>query len=483
VSPNAASTLNLRGGSGGVDTFTVTLPGAAVTLDINNNTDGTGDIDVLNLVSGGSAANTVTINADAESLIDSADSTDKIVVSGSQNITFAGDGDTLANISGTGSRTTTLALEKAAGYTGTVTWTSNKALTGAAFFNRATGLDVYNFTVAGGANNATFNEATTVNLSVANDTAIYDVDNATTTQITAGAGTLKIGLTGSSAANATQTLIRTGAGVGTLVLTNNTIDSTITTLNTSGAATTDTVVASGSKNLTVGTWTATAGEVFTAVGLTGNLVATVGANGATVLGGSGNDTITGGAAADSVSGGAGTDVLSGGAGAIADTMTGGAGADRFTVIGTTADTITDFSISQGDVIAVSIGNDGVTTIAGANAAVAAGATAGVRLISGATTLVAADNVLVLTGTFASSAVMEVAIESGGSRALTLGGAPTAGDDLLVVWSDGTNSYMGYYNLTTTATTPIAADSYTNVLTLTGVTSVDSLTSGNFLFIA
>ena len=481
--------MNLRGGSGGVDTFTVTLPGGALTLDLTNNTAGTGDIDVLNLVSSGSAANTVTINQAAHSLIDSADTTDKIVVSGTQNITFVGDGDTLANISGTGSRTTTLALEKAAGYTGTVAWTSNAALTGAAFFNRATGLDTLNLTVATG-QNITVNENTKVGLSVANGTQTYNVDNATTTQMTAGAGTLKLDMTGSSAANAIQTSITTGAQVGTVVITNSTIDSTITTLDTSTTATTtDTVVLSGSKALTIGTWTATASEVMTGAGVTGNLNVTIGANAATVIGGSGSDTLTGGAAADSINGGAGDDVLSGGAGAgIVDTITGGTGSDRFVLTGTGVDRIADFSMSGTngtDVLAFSVGGLGQFSALkdGNSAAVAAGATARVKLVSAATTLAAGDNVIVLSGTYADSATMEVAIESGGSRALTLGAAPTANDDLLVVWSDGTNSYVGAYNLATTATTPTAAGAYTGIATLAGVTSVDAIASANFLFIA
>jgi len=393
----------------------------------------------------------------------------------------------LADIGGTGTRLTNVSLEKAAGYTGTVTFNSNAAITGAAFLNRATGLDVLNVTTTALGQNLTINENTTLNLAINNGSLLYDVDNATTTAATAGSLTLKIGLTGDSSTNATQTGISAGGNVGTVVITNNTINSTITTLTTTTATTADTVVVNGSKNLTIGTWNATANEVLTAANMTGNLTATSANAAATIIGGSGSDILTGGAAlADSLVGGAGDDVLNGGAGAGADTLVGGTGSDRFVVIGTTADTISDFSVSGTngtDVIAISIGSDAVSTIAGANAVLAAGATAQIRQISSATTLAAADNIFVLTGTFANQTAMEASIESGGARQITFGGAPTTSDDILLLWSDGSNSYMGYYNLTTTALIPVAADSYTNVLTLTGLTSVDSLTASNFLFIA
>jgi len=485
VSPGVGSTLRLRGGSDGTDTFTVTLAGGATTLNVDNQTAGTGDIDNLNLVSGGSAANTVTLAVSDETLVDSGTG-DKLVISGTQNLTFAGSLDPLADIGGTGSRLTNVALEKAAGYTGTVTFNSNAALAGEGFLNRATGLDVINVTQTALGANLTINENTTLNLAINNESRLYNVDNATTTAATAGSMTLKIGLTGDSATNATQTGISAGANVGTLVITNNTINSTITTLTTTTATTADTIVVNGNKNLTIGTWNATANEVLTAANMTGNLTATSANAAATIIGGSGSDILTGSTLSDSLVGGAGDDVLSGGAGQTADTMVGGAGSDRFIMIASTADTISDFSVSGTngtDVIAISIGADTVSTIAGANAVVAAGATAQIRQISSATTLAAADNIFVLTGTFANQTAMEAAIESGGTRQITFGGAPTTSDDIVLVWSDGSNSYVGYYNLTTTALIPVAADAFTNVLTLTGLTSVDSLTASNFLFIA
>jgi len=77
-------------------------------------------------------------------------------------------------------------------------------------------------------------------------------------------------------------------------------------------------------------------------------------------GGSGNDTLSGGGQNDNLLGGAGNDNLSGGnqndtliGGAGNDTLSGGTGADRFVFNNPTegVDTITDFNISQGDLLA------------------------------------------------------------------------------------------------------------------------------------
>jgi 3-phytase/alkaline phosphatase D len=67
----------------------------------------------------------------------------------------------------------------------------------------------------------------------------------------------------------------------------------------------------------------------------------------TQKGTAGNDSLTGTAANDRLLGGDGDDILRGGLGK--DTLTGGAGADTFVLsVGQGADTITDFSFSQGD---------------------------------------------------------------------------------------------------------------------------------------
>ena len=72
----------------------------------------------------------------------------------------------------------------------------------------------------------------------------------------------------------------------------------------------------------------------------------------TLYGNIGNDTLYGGADADNLQGQDGDDILEGNAGA--DTLTGGAGADRYVFkaadIGTGSDTISGFSLTDGDVL-------------------------------------------------------------------------------------------------------------------------------------
>jgi len=82
--------------------------------------------------------------------------------------------------------------------------------------------------------------------------------------------------------------------------------------------------------------------------------------------------------------------------------------------------------------------------------------------------------------------METAIEAGGSRQLTLGSANAAGDDYILVWSDGTNAYIGVLQDTAGTATTFSSGtntSFTNAVTLAGVTSVDDITAANFLFVA
>lgn len=467
VNAVAASTLTLDGAAG-ADAFTINLAGGANSMTVT-----AGTIEKLTLNSN-TAANTITLaNANA---IAGVATGDVVTVGGDQALTIKADLDAFSSAA----LGTNVSVVKAAG-AGVVTLQNTAGLTNG-FLNRAV-VDAINLTTATGAD-LTINQDTTLKMSVANGSQAYDVGNSTSTALTAGSGTLKMDLTGTSV----QTSVTTGLAVGTLVLTNNTIASELTTLDTNGTATSvDTVVVSGSKDLTIGTWTATTNELLTATDLTGKLTITVGANAATVIGGSGNDSITGGGAADNLRGGSGNDTINGGA--FADTLTGGTGDDRFVIAnGATTDTITDFSISGTngtDVIAFSIADTSVLSAPkdGNAVAITAGTVAKAVHVSAATTLAAGQNIVVVDGTFATSALLEVAIEANGSRALTLASAPTANDDIIVVWTDGTNAHIGGYNLATTATTPTAAGTYTELVTLTGVTDVSSIATSNFLFIA
>jgi Ca2+-binding RTX toxin-like protein len=234
------------------------------------------------------------------------------------------------------------------------------------------------------------------------------------------------------------------------------------------------------------------GAAASLVGSANNDTLIGGAGNDTLIGGAGNDTLDGGAGADSLTGGAGNDSLTGGTGN--DTLTGGSGSDTFYRLATTSngiDSITDFdkaSSGTADVLSISLteysGTSGTTGYFsalkdGSAAAISAGATMTVKVVSAATTLAAGDRVMVLTGaTFANAAAVQTAIESGGSRALTFGSATTAGDDIIIVWSDGTLGHVSAVNISSAVTTVTAAAStVTDLVTLTGISSI---ASGDFL---
>ena len=99
-----------------------------------------------------------------------------------------------------------------------------------------------------------------------------------------------------------------------------------------------------------------------------------------------------------------------------------------------------------------------------------------------TALANATNIVRVTTVAANSAAMEAILEND-----ALGdGNLTAGDDLVVLWSDGANSYVSEVDVTTLdgvdADTGVDAVAATTVLELTGVTLSD-LKTANFDFIA
>jgi hypothetical protein len=232
--------------------------------------------------------------------------------------------------------------------------------------------------------------------------------------------------------------------------------------------------------------------VASVIGGDGSDNITGGAGADTISGGGSSDTISGGGGADSIVGGAGSDDITGGVGV--DTLTGGDGVDSFKLAATTLngiDLITDFgkaTATSPDLLIISktgyLGTTGttgyITALKDGNAAaVSDSATLLVKVATGATTLAAGDNIISLAGaTFANAAAVQTAIEAGGSRALTFNSATTAGDDILIIWSDGTLGHVSAVNIASAATTITAANAtVTDLVTLTGVTSI---ASGDFL---
>jgi hypothetical protein len=247
---------------------------------------------------------------------------------------------------------------------------------------------------------------------------------------------------------------------------------------------------------------------------------TAGNGGSTFTSGAGSDTLTGGNLVDTFVSGEGNDTLVGGAGADdfrgglgADTLTLGAGADNV-IIGDSdlvasattvhVDSITDFAAGAGgDQVDLSV--EGIQDImggAGSNDLVLAGAmttvTAGtgcvVTYITGAYDLgtTATTAILAVGGTFANTNALETALETGGSRALTFNNAAAANDQILVLYDDGTNTYLAAAESgAVVANNALAAAgglTVTNILTFAGMADVTdaafSTTANiNFDFIA
>jgi Ca2+-binding RTX toxin-like protein len=286
-----------------------------------------------------------------------------------------------------------------------------------------------------------------------------------------------------------------GTGVDTFVIT--AADTAIDTITDWNAGTTE-------QDLISGAYTA-AGQLNITITGTGNAgtlnLATVLANFgvASVIGGDGSDNITGGAGADTISGGGASDTISGGAGADSivggagsdqitagtgvDTLTGGDGVDTFvTTVGAayttaSADKITDFAVgSSGDILQVSIADStAITSLGVVTAGNGANAIAGSLVLkavtkgAGATALAATDEALVLTGTYADSAALKADLASTGTTAISWSTAPTATNGFVVVWNNGTNTYVSTISDAGADAAWTAADlAVTDIVVLTGV---------------
>jgi hypothetical protein len=206
--------------------------------------------------------------------------------------------------------------------------------------------------------------------------------------------------------------------------------------------------------------------------------------GNTTTGNTGVYDIIGGASDDNITGTKGIDTFTGGGGN--DTFTLGTGADTVIITTAGADTITDFAVgASGDQIDIDISTVG--NVVGGNATTdTAGQAMSVEFVTGAETLAAGDNILVLSGTtFSTAALAGAALEAGGSRAITLTAATTANDDILFLYSNGTDSFLVAGNVGSAATTITAANlTETTLLTLSGIdeTELGSLNAANFDFI-
>jgi Ca2+-binding RTX toxin-like protein len=278
-----------------------------------------------------------------------------------------------------------------------------------------------------------------------------------------------------------------GAGVDAFVITAaDTAIDTITDWNAGAAQ--DTIstnyTAAGTLKITIANNAGTAGtlNLGTVLGSAGAVASVIGGDGSdNITGGAGADTISGGAGADSIVGGAGSDQITAGTGV--DTLTGGDGVDTFvTTVGAayttaSADTITDFTVgSSGDILQVSIADstaiDSLGVVTAGNGATAIAGNLVLKAVTkgaGATALSATDEALVLTGTYADSAALKADLASTGTTAISWSTAPTTTNGFVVVWNNGTNTYVSTISDAGADAAWTAADlAVTDIVVLTGV---------------
>lgn len=176
-----------------------------------------------------------------------------------------------------------------------------------------------------------------------------------------------------------------------------------------------------------------------------------------IVTGSGVDTIYAGAGIDAITAGAGLDIIYlVESAASVDTITTGAAAS------TNSDTITSFTLGNGGDKLAFTNTD--TTGTGASAA------ANVFTLS-TTGVAAANEIIVLAGaTYATAALAETALDT------YAGATITATDDVIMIYSNGTNAYV--YKDANAGTDTAAGADLTLIATLVGITSVDTMTVQN-----
>ena len=281
---------------------------------------------------------------------------------------------------------------------------------------------------------------------------------------------------------------------------------TVNAANSTAAALTMTGSATGVNTFTAGSGNATitggaANDVLT--GGAGRDTITGGAGNDTIAGNDGNDTLNGGAGNDAITGGDGADTITSGAGT--DTLTGGAGIDTYNVAGTGVATIVltgsgtdvdivtgfDGTVTTGDQVDIDVSvlngivtdlHDGVGEEIAANGSTAISIQA---VADNSTTIAATTTIISLTGDFASTTEVQEAVVLGGSREISLGDGTggvgqdlAAGDAILLLWDDGTNSYLS--RLATAATIDVsAADTFAATATVNNIIQFNGIETSGF----
>ncbi|MDG2272802.1 MAG: hypothetical protein P8L39_10890, partial [Halioglobus sp.] len=261
---------------------------------------------------------------------------------------------------------------------------------------------------------------------------------------------------------------------------------TATTVDALTAATVA-VTATGGANLNLGTVTSTTTTTIDASGLNGELTANLTGVGtiATVTTAGGVTSITtanGATTATNITLGAENGVndhlvMNGVVSGLINLTNFNAGATNGDDIDISVVGIEGRNMLGGAEDLVLAGNAG-TSVAAAQAVVVTEASAALDLGTAATTMVVA-----LTGDYATTGLVETAIETGGSRALTVNGAVTAATDImLILYDDGTNSYLATLttgaNIADNGLFAAGQATVTNVITFVGVADCTTLDANN-----
>jgi Ca2+-binding RTX toxin-like protein len=205
----------------------------------------------------------------------------------------------------------------------------------------------------------------------------------------------------------------------------------------------------------------------------------------TITGSAGVDTITGGAGDDTIDAGAGNDVINTSSGA--DTITLGTGEDAIALVkaqGTGMDTVNGFVVgASGDTIRVDESELGVL-VDGSGGTVTSSTTVSIEILTAAETATDDDVFFILDGNYATTAIVETALEVSGDRALTFSAAIAAGEEVLIAYDDGTDSYVAILEFTTSGGTTMTAGESTvsNLIKLDGVADATTITALDFSII-
>jgi hypothetical protein len=368
---------------------------------------------------------------------------------------------------------------------------NDSADTGDAGTGEADSLATINLTATGGST-VDVGDGQTIEMDNRSDSAVVGGDLSSTVTTTVGASsTLNVG----SLTNTYGVLTVNGTNSGTLSIDSLGAEDVIVTISGTGGTTIDQIDAKTGTGDDV-TVTFSGGGTYAISDLDATDDVTIDASAVTASSGgvtivlddiAGAITVTGGAAAMAFTSADDTD------GVDSQSLTLGAGNGvvdtiQLNTTDTAALTITNFATNDTMDIDIVGANakiaDTLVTLDG-NGATLGTVAVDLLEISGATTLGAnpTDNILVLDGNFALPSMVATALEASGTFQLTnnaaFGGMTAGTDAFLVLWDDGTDSYLGAFTGTAAAgagTFTGGAGSVTTIVTFVGISDATDITA-------